>query len=176
MAPPGVIERGLLLKMRFDLDLYVNQRPFEAPGHSFVVIRENTEGEYSSVGGRMFEGTDRVLTSPLAGVTGPTELMDAVPPGGLGGTFGGNPLSCAAAIEVLREVASEGFRKRADDLGVKGRHGALRSMATRGSTPNCAAMARAWVSRPLYFGSRDGWMLSSRPAKWATNPALRRRM
>ena len=56
---------------------------------------------------------------PLAGVTGPTELMDAVPPGGLGGTFGGNPLACAAAIEVLREVASEGFRKRADDLGVR---------------------------------------------------------
>jgi len=41
---------------------------------------------------------------PLAGVTGPTELMDAVPPGGLGGTFGGNPLACAASIEVLREV------------------------------------------------------------------------
>jgi 4-aminobutyrate aminotransferase len=56
---------------------------------------------------------------PLAGVTGATELMDAVPPGGLGGTFGGNPLACAAAIEVLREVASEGFRKRAEDLGVR---------------------------------------------------------
>jgi 4-aminobutyrate aminotransferase-like enzyme len=56
---------------------------------------------------------------PLAGVTGPTKLMDAVPPGGLGGTFGGNPLACAAAIEVLREVASEGFRRRADELGVR---------------------------------------------------------
>ena len=35
-VPPGVIERGLLLKMRFDLDLYVNQRPFvgTAPGHT----------------------------------------------------------------------------------------------------------------------------------------------
>ncbi|HET9039224.1 MAG TPA: isocitrate/isopropylmalate family dehydrogenase, partial [Gemmatimonadales bacterium] len=32
-VPPGVIERGLLLKMRFELDLYVNQRPFSAPGH-----------------------------------------------------------------------------------------------------------------------------------------------
>ena len=31
-VPPGVIERGLLLKMRFELDLYVNQRPFTAPG------------------------------------------------------------------------------------------------------------------------------------------------
>jgi 3-isopropylmalate dehydrogenase len=49
---PGVIERGLLLKMRFELDLYINQRPFigTAPGHTvphdFVVIRENTEGPY----------------------------------------------------------------------------------------------------------------------------------
>ena len=43
--------------------------------------------------------------------------MDAVPPGGLGGTFGGNPLACAAAIEVLDEVASDGFRKRAEDAG-----------------------------------------------------------
>jgi 4-aminobutyrate aminotransferase-like enzyme len=45
--------------------------------------------------------------------------MDAVPAGGLGGTFGGNPLACVAAVEVLREVKSEAFRKRADDLGVR---------------------------------------------------------
>jgi 4-aminobutyrate aminotransferase len=56
---------------------------------------------------------------PLAGVTGSAELMDTVPPGGLGGTFGGNPLACVAAIEVLREVKSEGFRKRADELGTR---------------------------------------------------------
>jgi 4-aminobutyrate aminotransferase len=56
---------------------------------------------------------------PLAGVTGSAELMDSVPPGGLGGTFGGNPLACVAAIEVLREVKSEGFRKRADELGTR---------------------------------------------------------
>ncbi|MFQ5558377.1 MAG: isocitrate/isopropylmalate family dehydrogenase, partial [Acidimicrobiales bacterium] len=50
-VPPGVIERGLLLKMRFDLDLYVNYRPFAAPDHDFVVIRENTEGTYAGEGG-----------------------------------------------------------------------------------------------------------------------------
>src|SRR3989441_8270940 len=54
---------------------------------------------------------------PLAGVTGPTAIMDAVPAGGLGGTFGGNPVACAAAVEGLREVASAGFRRRADELG-----------------------------------------------------------
>ncbi|MFM7046171.1 MAG: 3-isopropylmalate dehydrogenase [Ilumatobacteraceae bacterium] len=62
-VPPGVIERGLLLKMRFELDLYVNQRPFVgvAPGgsvaHDFVVIRENTEGPYVGEGGVLRKGT-----------------------------------------------------------------------------------------------------------------------
>jgi 4-aminobutyrate aminotransferase / (S)-3-amino-2-methylpropionate transaminase / 5-aminovalerate transaminase len=56
---------------------------------------------------------------PLAGITGGTELMDSVPAGGLGGTFGGNPLSCAAAIEVLHEVNSDSFRKRAEELGAR---------------------------------------------------------
>ncbi len=54
---------------------------------------------------------------PLAGVTGKAELMDAVPPGGLGGTFGGNPLACAAAIAVLNEVRTPEFRARAEELG-----------------------------------------------------------
>ena len=56
-VPPGVIERGLLLKMRFELDLYVNQRPFTAPDHDFIVIRENTEGPYVGEGGVLRRGT-----------------------------------------------------------------------------------------------------------------------
>ena len=56
-VPPGVIERGLLLKMRFELDLYINLRPFTAPAHDFVVIRENTEGTYAGEGGFLRRGT-----------------------------------------------------------------------------------------------------------------------
>ncbi len=57
-VPPGVIERGLLLKMRFELDLYINQRPFKLDGsHDFVVIRENTEGTYAGEGGILRKGT-----------------------------------------------------------------------------------------------------------------------
>ncbi|MET0578621.1 MAG: 3-isopropylmalate dehydrogenase [Ilumatobacteraceae bacterium] len=56
-VPPGIIERGLLLKMRFSLDLYVNQRPFLAENHDFVVIRENTEGPYVGEGGVLRKGT-----------------------------------------------------------------------------------------------------------------------
>ena len=54
---------------------------------------------------------------PLAAVTGRAEVMDAVDPGGLGGTFGGNPVSCAAAIAVLDEVGTPAFRERADEVG-----------------------------------------------------------
>jgi 4-aminobutyrate aminotransferase len=54
---------------------------------------------------------------PLAAVTGRAELMDAVHPGGLGGTFGGNPVACAAACVVLDAVATPAFREQADRLG-----------------------------------------------------------
>jgi 4-aminobutyrate aminotransferase len=54
---------------------------------------------------------------PLAGVTGKAEIVDAVPPGGLGGTFGGNPVSCAAAVAVLEEVQTPSFRERAEQVG-----------------------------------------------------------
>ena len=54
---------------------------------------------------------------PLAAVTGPAALMDAPVNGGLGGTFGGNPLSCAAGIQALELVASPEFRAQSDRLG-----------------------------------------------------------
>ncbi len=62
-VPPGVLERGLLLKMRFALDLYVNLRPFLAPpsiyndGVDMIVIRENTEGTYAGEGGFLRKDT-----------------------------------------------------------------------------------------------------------------------
>jgi 4-aminobutyrate aminotransferase len=53
---------------------------------------------------------------PLAAVTGRADLMDAVHVGGLGGTFGGNPVCCAAALAVLDELSAPGFRERADQI------------------------------------------------------------
>ena len=54
---------------------------------------------------------------PLAAVTGRAEIMDAPGPGGLGGTFAGNPLSCAAALAVLDLFEHEDLLKRANELG-----------------------------------------------------------
>jgi 4-aminobutyrate aminotransferase-like enzyme len=77
---------------------------------------------------------------PLAGVTGKAEAMDAVPPGGLGGTFGGNPLACAAAIAVLNEVRSDEFRARAEELGsrIRTRLEGLNAGEVRGLGPMLA--------------------------------------
>ena len=75
-VPPGVLERGLLLRLRFELDLYVNLRPsklrpgisgpalttsagrHEAPELDFVIVRENTEGLYAGAGGTVHKGTE----------------------------------------------------------------------------------------------------------------------
>lgn len=54
---------------------------------------------------------------PLAAVTGRAEIMDAPVVGGLGGTFGGNPLSCAAALAVLDLFERENLLARASELG-----------------------------------------------------------
>ncbi len=54
---------------------------------------------------------------PLAAVTGRAEIMDAPAPGGLGGTFAGNPLSCAAALAVLDLFERENLLTRANELG-----------------------------------------------------------
>jgi 4-aminobutyrate aminotransferase len=67
---------------------------------------------------------------PLAAVTGDAAVMDSAPVGGLGGTFGGNPLSCAAALAVLDELPK--VRARANQLGERIR-ARLEAIAPAGS-------------------------------------------
>lgn len=75
-VPPGILERGLLLRLRFEFDLYVNFRPIKLyPGVSSAiagltpercdmeVIRENTEGLYSGSGGFLHKGTDAEIAN-----------------------------------------------------------------------------------------------------------------
>ncbi|MCG6965135.1 MAG: 4-aminobutyrate--2-oxoglutarate transaminase [Chromatiaceae bacterium] len=54
---------------------------------------------------------------PLAAVTGRAEIMDAAKPGGLGGTYSGNPLACAAALRAIDTLSSADFLARADQVG-----------------------------------------------------------
>ncbi|GAB3486154.1 aspartate aminotransferase family protein [Flexivirga lutea] len=53
---------------------------------------------------------------PLAAVTGRAELMDAVHPGGLGGTYGGNPVACAAALGAIETMEQDGLLNRAKHI------------------------------------------------------------
>jgi len=68
-VPPGVLERGLLLRLRFALDLYVNLRPFRSgpnrhnDGVDFYVVRENTEGTYAGEGGFLRKDTPHEIAT-----------------------------------------------------------------------------------------------------------------
>ena len=68
-VPPGVLERGIILRLRFSLDLYVNVRPFQAgpsaynDGVDMTVIRENTEGTYAGEGGFLRKDTEHEVAT-----------------------------------------------------------------------------------------------------------------
>ncbi|MCU1377597.1 MAG: leuB [Acidimicrobiales bacterium] len=63
VVPPGTVERGIILRLRFDLDQYINLRPFHGNGLDFVVIRENTEGSYAGEGGFLRKGTPHEIAT-----------------------------------------------------------------------------------------------------------------
>ncbi|MDF2578790.1 MULTISPECIES: 4-aminobutyrate--2-oxoglutarate transaminase [Microbacterium] len=56
---------------------------------------------------------------PLAAVTGRADLMDASHPGGLGGTYGGNPVACAAALAAIDAFENDGLVERAQQIGAR---------------------------------------------------------
>lgn len=56
---------------------------------------------------------------PLSAVVGRAEVMDAPHPGGLGGTYSGNPLACVAAIEAIDQISQPAFLARSTELGAK---------------------------------------------------------
>ncbi|TQL67969.1 4-aminobutyrate aminotransferase/(S)-3-amino-2-methylpropionate transaminase [Nocardioides albertanoniae] len=95
---------------------------------------------------------------PLAAVTGRAEVMDAVHPGGLGGTYGGNPLACAAALAVIEILETEGLLARAREIEARllGRLGDLRQRDSRiGDVRGRGAMIAAEFVDPA-TGNPDG--------------------
>ncbi|CAG7612776.1 aminotransferase class III-fold pyridoxal phosphate-dependent enzyme [Leucobacter soli] len=79
---------------------------------------------------------------PLAGITGRAEIMDASLPGGLGGTFGGNPVSCAAAVAVFDQIERDGLLARAKHIeevfgdglrGLAAKHSAIAEVRGKGA-------------------------------------------
>jgi 4-aminobutyrate aminotransferase len=93
-------------------------------GYPAAVARWGCEPDLCTWGKSMGGGL------PIAGVTGKSEIMDSVHPGGLGGTFVGNPLSCAAAIVALDQVLDPAYQEASRAFGDKLR-GRLEELAAR---------------------------------------------
>ena len=75
---------------------------------------------------------------PISGIVGRADMIDAVPPGGLGGTFGGNPMACAAALAVLDEIEAQDLLRRGRGMGAH-IDARLRRMSQR-NTLSCIGM------------------------------------
>lgn len=78
---------------------------------------------------------------PISGILGKADIIDSVPLGGLGGTFGGNPMSCAAALAVLDAIEQENLLQRGLEMGLQ-IDARLRKMGQRNSF-NCIGDVRA---------------------------------
>lgn len=91
--------------------------------------------------------------TPLAAVTGRAEIMDAAHPGGLGGTYSGSPLACAAAIEAITAIRQPEFLARAAEVGARLREvaeGIQREYPVVGDVRGMGAMiAMEFVSDPI---------------------------
>jgi 4-aminobutyrate aminotransferase/(S)-3-amino-2-methylpropionate transaminase len=74
---------------------------------------------------------------PLSGVIGRADVIDSVPPGGLGGTYGGSPIGCAAALAVLDVIDEQKLLERAEIIGQKIR-AKLAPLLQQGSGANIA--------------------------------------
>ncbi len=91
---------------------------------------------------------------PLSAVTGSAELMDAVHAGGLGGTYGGNPAACAAALAAVEEIESQQLVKRARAIG-ETMLGRLRAIADRYGIIGDVRGRGAMVAIELVAGADD---------------------
>ncbi|MDZ4764697.1 MAG: 4-aminobutyrate--2-oxoglutarate transaminase [Chloroflexota bacterium] len=99
--------------------------------HGIVMIADEVQCGFGRTG-RMFASEhynivpDLLVTAkslaagmPLAAVTGRADIMDAPHPGGLGGTYSGNPLACVAAVEAIEMIRQPAFLQRAEQVGAR---------------------------------------------------------
>jgi len=100
---------------RYGLVLIVDeiQSGFARTGRMFATEHFGIEADLVTTGKSLAGGL------PLSAVTGRAEIMDSVHAGGLGGTFGGNPLACRAALAVLDAIRDEDLVSLSEELGRK---------------------------------------------------------
>ena len=87
------------------------QTGFGRTGKMFAMEHFDVAADLTCIGKSMGGGL------PLSGIVGQAQIVDSVPAGGLGGTFGGNPVACAAALAVMDVIEEEGLLEKGLLLG-----------------------------------------------------------
>jgi 4-aminobutyrate aminotransferase/(S)-3-amino-2-methylpropionate transaminase len=115
MAPPELMETLRKVCDRHGIVLIADevQTGFGRTGKMFAMEHYRIEPDIVCVAKSLAGGF------PLSGVIGRAAIMDACEPGGLGGTYAGNPLACAAALAVLDVLAEENLLERANAIGAR---------------------------------------------------------
>jgi 4-aminobutyrate aminotransferase/(S)-3-amino-2-methylpropionate transaminase len=118
-APPEFMQGLRALTQRHGIVLIADeiQTGFGRTGKMFGFEHSGIQPDLVTVAKSLAGGL------PLSGVVGRGEIMDAPQPGGLGGTYGGNPLACAAANAVLDIFEQENLLERSRKIGAQLRHG-----------------------------------------------------
>lgn len=123
------------------------QTGFARTGHIFAMEQYDVAADLTTMAKGLAGGL------PLAAVTGKAEIMDAANPGGLGGTYGGNPLGIAAANAVLDVIEEEGLCSRAVELGSSLKQ---RLEAIRAYVPEIADIRGPGFMIACEFNTADG--------------------
>jgi len=113
VAPPDLLRALRQLCDRHGIVLVADeiQSGIARTGRMFAIEHSGVEPDLVTVAKSLAGGF------PLAGVIGRAKLMEQVVPGGLGGTYGGSPIGCAAALAVLDVIADERLLDKAESLG-----------------------------------------------------------
>ena len=112
-APPELLRRLRAVCDTHGIVLIADeiQSGFGRTGRMFAIEHAGVEPDLITIAKSVAGGV------PLSAVTGKAEIMDAPGPGGLGGTFAGSPLACAAGLAVLEVMREEQLLKRAQEIG-----------------------------------------------------------
>jgi 4-aminobutyrate aminotransferase/(S)-3-amino-2-methylpropionate transaminase len=115
VAPPEFMQRLRVLCDRHGILMICDevQTGFARTGRMFATEYAGIEPDLITLAKALAGGL------PLSAVVGKTEVMDAPHPGGLGGTYAGNPLACAAALAVLDVIEQEGLVARSRAIGAR---------------------------------------------------------
>ena len=169
-APPELLRALREVCDRHGILLIVDevQAGFGRTGRMFGVEHSGVKPDMITVAKALAGGF------PLSGVIGRAEIMDAAEPGGLGGTYAGSPVACAAALAVLDVIEEEGLLARAEALGRRTR-GRLEAFAQRNDLAPISAIRGmgAMVAFDM-VASRGGSEPDGAAAKRVTTRALER--